>query len=416
MISAWGRGSNILLFLNIVAVLMALAITVNSILSYRNARDVVTANYRQTVATQGLREALIDAETGQRGYLLTGKMTYLAPYHAGIKRANIESATLKRIIPAYDMQPALHSISALTKSRIAVMNETIILARDGKVSEAVEVVRSNRGKRIMDQLRLRLGELERRSEVQMYSAVALATQRERQLITGLTLLVPLIVLLAFLAVHKAAAEARAQVNAFRTREVAEARDRAELLVREINHRVGNLFAVVSAIVRMTGSNERDVPTVIEKIIDRLKALHNSHSITQDMAPGESRDVQGLVETSLSPYISPVRTATIAGAPAGLANSRITSFGMIVHELATNAVKYGAWAEPGGSIDISWNPLEDSDCYELIWQETSDRRIALSDNAGFGTAMQIACARQLGGKIERTAGPQGIIVRLTFKPA
>lgn len=145
----------------------AVAIVLLSERSYRQAtdtlRELAEVQAERTVAWR-LFEGLVDAETGQRGYLLTGQVEFLRPFAAGIKQA--ENATRSLSTTRADEPEAmalLARIHRLSEARLALLAQTIQLHDSGKHAAAIEIVAGGEGKRLMDELRTNIGELQQTS-------------------------------------------------------------------------------------------------------------------------------------------------------------------------------------------------------------------------------------------------------------
>ena len=119
-----------------------------------NLSEAVSANRRVTTHLSSLIIALVDAETGQRGYLLTKQESYLEPFHSGVKQTTTELAAL---LLATDSNPAQHAradaIRSLSQKKLAELNLTIRLFRDAGVDAALKIVDTGDGKRFMDDIR-----------------------------------------------------------------------------------------------------------------------------------------------------------------------------------------------------------------------------------------------------------------------
>ena len=180
----------------------------------------------------------------------------------------------------------------------------------------------------------------------------------------------------------------------------------QLLVRELNHRVKNLFAVASGMVSMTARSATSVDQMANVLRGRLGSLAKAHELIRSAIRTEVTDqnegalLDSLVREIVRPHIDPVfpDQFEIEGKPFALGVKATTAMALILHELATNAAKYGALCEPGGQLKVSWTILED----RLIvdWRELT--AFAMHDGVvqeGFGSKLARATATgQLGGMI------------------
>jgi PAS domain S-box-containing protein len=202
-----------------------------------------------------------------------------------------------------------------------------------------------------------------------------------------------------------------------------AEEQQRLLIREMDHRVKNLFAVAGGIVAMSARAAKTPQELSSALRDRLIALAKAHSLTLEVpSNGGSRTKQSttlhaLIETFLSPYHG--RTDAdgarirISGPDIPIAGSSVTSFALLLHEFASNAAKYGALSTDHGCIDIA--------CYEhggrfmLTWTEHGGPPVVRRGGGeGFGTLLARATIeRQLNGEVSRDWRPEGLTIRLSF---
>ena len=195
-----------------------------------------------------------------------------------------------------------------------------------------------------------------------------------------------------------------------------------LLLREMDHRVKNLFAVSSGVVALSASSAKTVEDLASAVRERLGALARAHALTLSL-PFEggqrtelSTTLHALIQTVLAPYdgdIDPAKArVTISGPDIPVAGGAVTSMALLLHEFATNAAKYGALSTPAGHIDIACS--EDGDRFALTWIERGGPPIAgLPEGEGFGTRLSRATVKaQLGGEIARDWNPDGLTIRLS----
>jgi len=334
----------------------------------RGQRDQSRATARVLVELRNVGNAALNAETGQRGYLITLDRRYLEPYQTGSTQYQPALYRLRQSLgkdaPARQIQ-LLDRIEILTQAKFAEMDESVALLRDGALLDARRQVLSDEGQEVMVRLRQAIGEMEQiENELLDASAreTAEAEARVLPLLTGVMILLLVALLFGYRLVSRTAqAEARAEQSAA----LAEARDRADLLARELNHRVKNLFAVILAIVSMSARDEPDAKPLIERISDRIRALLTAHEVTQGTAAGPMASLSTLIETTLAPYRSETLRAEISGPEISLTTSQVTPLGLVLHELTTNAVKYGAWASDG-LLTVAWRITDDQ--LVIDWHE------------------------------------------------
>jgi PAS domain S-box-containing protein len=202
-----------------------------------------------------------------------------------------------------------------------------------------------------------------------------------------------------------------------------AEQQQNLLIREMDHRIKNLFAVAGGMIAMSARSARTPHDLASALRDRLMALAQAHALTLAVPSNgghqskQSTTLQTLIETILSPYdgrtdAGKVRV-TISGPNIPIAGSAVTSFALLLHEFATNAAKYGALSNSTGCVEIA---CCDSDGQiVLTWTERGGPRVdRQSDGDGFGSMLAHATVRsQFAGEISRNWYPEGLQIRLTF---
>jgi PAS domain S-box-containing protein len=201
-----------------------------------------------------------------------------------------------------------------------------------------------------------------------------------------------------------------------------AEQQQRLLLREMDHRIKNLFALTSSVVALSARSAATPEELASALRARLAALARAHSLTLPVTSEGGRRIEqsttlhALIRTILSPYeggIGDRRTkVAISGSDIRLAGSMVTTFALLLHEFATNAAKYGALSTPAGHIDITC--FESEGQFALTWQERGGPPIDChNDSEGFGTLLARATLKdQLRGEISRDWKPEGLIIRLS----
>jgi PAS domain S-box-containing protein len=188
----------------------------------------------------------------------------------------------------------------------------------------------------------------------------------------------------------------------------ESEARQTLLMRELDHRVRNLLAVVQATLRLT---PKDDPEVYARAVEgRIAALARAHAMLAE-ARWSGSDLRALIAAELAPFLAAQRV-TLDG-PAVMLPARIAQpLAMAMHELATNAVKHGALLAAEGRIAIAWSLAEAAAWLDLRWSETGTQGVAPPVRRGFGSRMLAATVRgQLGGELAMEWAPDGLSCRL-----
>lgn len=179
------------------------------------------------------------------------------------------------------------------------------------------------------------------------------------------------------------------------------------LTRELNHRVKNTLANVLSIVALTRRRAENVDEFASGLDGRIRALSATHDLLtrSDWGVTPMRDV---IEAELAPYAhSQDHTVEIQGPDIRLAPSDALSLGLAIHELATNAAKFGALSQPGGRLDISWTPIADS-LARVEWVESNGPPVPQERKTGFGTdLLERIVAHELKNPINLEFAPTGV---------
>lgn len=191
-------------------------------------------------------------------------------------------------------------------------------------------------------------------------------------------------------------------------------ERERLLMREVNHRGKNLLSIVQVIARQTAAS--GLEGYAERFEERISALAASHDL---LVGSPKRDVEliDLVQAQLGHFRHLLgNRILIAGPELRLTPSAAQSIGMALHELATNAAKYGALSNDGGSVDIKWETAEFEDGLEFFtmsWSEQGGPCVAEPARRGFGsTIIQSALQSSVRGKVDLHFDPSGLKFKLT----
>lgn len=200
----------------------------------------------------------------------------------------------------------------------------------------------------------------------------------------------------------------------------QAEETQRLLLREMDHRVKNLFTLASSVVSLSARSADSVESLAAAVRDRLSALAQAHALTltnrMTLAPSvtPSTTLQELIRTILRPYAGNTddgsERATISGADVAISGSSLTSLALLLHEFATNAAKYGAFSTPSGRVEIECAASADN--FEMTWRERGGPPVEPATSEGFGSLIARATVRgQLGGDVSRQWDPEGLTIRL-----
>lgn len=158
-------------------------------------------------------------------------------------------------------------------------------------------------------------------------------------------------------------------------------DHQRLFAREMSHRLKNAMAVVQAIATQTFTRETPELTKFE---GRLTALADAHNLLNEHIKQPTASVEEVVKTAIRPFEDAISRFRLSGGPVPLPDQQVVSLSLALHELGTNAVKYGALGDPKGWVSISWraNPGQ----MELEWKEHDGPAVAAPLKTGFGSRL------------------------------
>jgi two-component sensor histidine kinase len=178
----------------------------------------------------------------------------------------------------------------------------------------------------------------------------------------------------------------------------------DILLAETRHRGRNLMALARALATQTETEGRSATEYRDAFLSRLEAL----LAAQDMSEDAEADLAGLVGRIVGPIASQ-RLRVSAGAPAVLTARQILPLALILHELMTNAVKYGALSTKTGVVNVAWavEAAPDGQVLTITWSEKGGPRVNPSSRKGFGSRLIEHSARELRGTADLRFEPEGL---------
>ncbi|WP_316015563.1 PAS domain-containing protein [Roseobacter sp. HKCCA0434] len=186
------------------------------------------------------------------------------------------------------------------------------------------------------------------------------------------------------------------------------------VAEELEHRTGNLFNVIASILRVTARTETEIAPLVQKVEARLAALNLAHrsSISAEQNARHA-DLRDFVQTITAPYTSAETDRVIVrGEPVDLLPEAVTPLGLMLHELATNALKYGALGSEGGKVDIAWQRRGDR--LHLVWTETGGPQVARPSRAGTGSRLTEGVLAAIGATLTYDWPPTGLTATLDMR--
>lgn len=188
----------------------------------------------------------------------------------------------------------------------------------------------------------------------------------------------------------------------------------DVLLREVNHRIKNLFSVTAGLISLSAKSAVNVDEFASDLRSRLGALARAHDLTlPDLtsagAAGPATTVAALMGAIVAPHQHDhASRIAISGSDIPLSGTALTSLALLLHELTTNAAKYGALSSPVGQLTIDIAARED--LLHIDWEERgSAPHPTLSE--GFGTILEKATLRGMGGTISRAWKSDGLSLSL-----
>lgn len=381
--------------------------------------------------------AALNLETGHRGLLLTGDRSYLAPYNdSKIRIFELVSELQRLVADNAEQTERIASMRPLLDERVAVIESSLALFNQGKLTEAADIVRSGRGKNVMDQLRVKIEDA-RKSEETLFLQRDEAFQNQRMLL--LMALVGLLlasIVLATVSIARererretveAAARLLTTSNeelekrvASRTADLEIERNRAEALLRDVTHRIGNTLALVVGFINLHIRHATD-PQSIEILSGARQRIHAIASaqrrmnVTNDL---ELVRIDSLIESVLSDVSAATLTETeiVVDIPPLLAAAQFaTSLCVLTQEFVMNSVKHAFPGGRKGQIKISLQQmperggiLEIADNGKgMTIDATDDGRESGADlGGGLGAKIATLLTKQFGGTITYQSAENG----------
>ena len=176
----------------------------------------------------------------------------------------------------------------------------------------------------------------------------------------------------------------------------EKEDRIVMLMREVNHRVKNQYAVILSMIRETGNRTEDNAEFEQRVRERIMALARSHDLLVH-AEWRGATISDLLLAQIKPF-GDESSIAISGPLMVLQPNAVQYLGIAFHELATNSAKYGVFSAERGNITVDWHVGDDGRTFYLAWTESDGPPIKLARNHGFGKiVLERVTPLSLGGE-------------------
>lgn len=385
-----------------------------------------------------LRSAVQTAESSQRGFIVTNNEIYLAPYDSAKVLAQRQLDALKRSLASHpEMDTLLQRLSAVIGEKFNEMDLTISMKADRREAEAMALLRSNRGKALMDEANVFLSGIVRVADERLTEGVreqrANAWRLRWVSVIGAVVIV-LVVGGVIATIAQYAREnglARDEVRLLntsleervrrRTADVAQARDRAEVLLAEVNHRVANSLTLVAALVKLQAGalTDKAAKDALGEAHARILAISLVHK--RLYSDGDVRFVA--LDEYLSSLLDHLETSmrheghgaslSYQLEPLKLRTDATVNLGVVVAEWVTNAFKY-AYPDRRGEVRVRLRSLPDGRA-ELVVEDDGVGRSESgpAQGTGLGTRLVNGIAATMGAEIQYLARQPGTAARLAF---
>jgi two-component sensor histidine kinase len=191
----------------------------------------------------------------------------------------------------------------------------------------------------------------------------------------------------------------------------------ELLAGEMSHRVKNLLAIASGLTNMTSRSTSTVEEMAKELTERLAALGRAHDVVRPLPGHQGRAalLGDLIAVLLAPYDDSGAFSgriRVAVPPMGIGEGSATTLALVIHELATNSLKYGALSVSSGMLDVSGTNTEDA--VVIAWTERGGPAVEPPSQDGYGSQLlRRSITGALGGSIETDWSLDGLVVTLTM---
>jgi two-component sensor histidine kinase len=192
-----------------------------------------------------------------------------------------------------------------------------------------------------------------------------------------------------------------------------AEQQRQLLMGELDHRVRNLLATVQSVARQTFRDHVDPETAAETFSRRLAAMGDAHTLLR-REDWQAAGMRSIVEVATQPFSDEDRTQiSIDGPDIPVWSKAVLSLSMALHELATNASKYGALSRSEGRVSIRW--AVEGDRVVMVWRETGGPEVkAQPSRQGFGSRMiERVLAYQLAATVAMDFAPSGLVCTVSI---
>jgi len=187
-----------------------------------------------------------------------------------------------------------------------------------------------------------------------------------------------------------------------------------LLVAELDHRVKNILAQVAVVASSTREGSRSIDEFLQSLDGRIQSMAAAHGLLSKSG-WQSVGLDALVRNQLAPYAVGANV-TISGTDVALPSAKIQALAKVLHELATNAAKYGALSVPSGQVSVSWDRKPDGGATNLtlLWREFGGPPVASEVQSSYGiNLIRNLIPHEIGGMVDLVFAAEGVSCRIEF---
>ena len=177
-------------------------------------------------------------------------------------------------------------------------------------------------------------------------------------------------------------------------------------MEELDHRVKNTLAVVATVIERARDDAKSIDEFVSSVRARIQSMASTQTLLDRTRLWAS--LADLIRAELRPFTSQTNT-TVEGPTLRLSPPASHAVAMVLHELATNAAKYGALSQPGGHLSVRWRQTADPQpIIRIDWQESGGPRVEAPARAGYGSSViQDLLAFELGGRVDLVFAEDGV---------
>lgn len=193
--------------------------------------------------------------------------------------------------------------------------------------------------------------------------------------------------------------------------------RQSLLMAELDHRVKNTLANIHALVQQTKTQSTVIEDFVENLESRIRAMAHAHNLLSE-THWEGASIRSIIEQELAPFANDERAnIRLNGGHWVLSPTAAMAFSMVLHELTTNAAKYGSLSMPGGTVDVTWEVEQDHGDLVVRWKERGGPPVSPPTRRSFGTVViERSLRHELKGRSELSYEVDGVACVATIPAA